>query len=109
MKTSGQSLIELLIVIALTAIFLPPLLTGLTSSREGKAQLQQREDAYDLVREGEEAVRIVRERSWDEIAINGNYITEISGSSYILTAISVTPTPVNGFSRIITISDTYRD
>src|SRR3990172_8303680 len=105
----GQSLIELLIVMALTAIFLPALISGLTSSREGKAQSQQREEAYTLLKEGEEAVRIVRERNWDEIETNGNYIAQLSGSSYVLTPITVTPTPANGFTRLINIEETIRD
>lgn len=109
MKNKGQSLIELLIVISLTAIFLPSLLSGLTSSREGKAQQLQREDAYDLLRESEEASKIVRERDWSEISSNGNFYPQITGTTYALVAITLTPTPANGFTRIVNIADAYRD
>src|SRR3990167_2676701 len=60
---SGQSLVEILIAIGLTGILLPALLTGLVSSREGKAQEGQRLQATALVRESEEAIRSVREKA----------------------------------------------
>jgi len=39
--SQGQSIIELLIAIAISSILLPGLIQGLTSSREGKAQQKQ--------------------------------------------------------------------
>lgn len=108
-STKGQSLIELLIVIAIMVLFLPALISGLTASREGKPQLIQREEAFSLLKEAEEGIRIVRERNWSEIAINGNYSTQINGSIYSLIPIVTTPTPSNGYTRIINISDTLRD
>ena len=102
----GQSLIELLIVISLMAIFLPALISGLTASREGKAQQIQREDAFNLLKETEEAVRIVRERDWEEIAINGSYHPQKTGTTFILSSGSEN---INGYTREIIISDTLRD
>src|SRR3990167_3628807 len=61
--SSGQSLVEILIAIGLTGILLPALLTGLVSSREGKAQEGQRLQATALLRESEEAIRSVREKA----------------------------------------------
>ena len=52
----GQMLIEILIVIAISAIMLPALLTGLFSSTQGKAQQGQRVQAIALMKEAEEVV-----------------------------------------------------
>ena len=46
----GQSLIELLIAIAIASIILPAILTGLVLSREGRGQQNQRLDAINLAK-----------------------------------------------------------
>jgi len=106
---SGQSLVEILIAIGLTGILLPALLTGLVSSREGKAQEGQRLQATALLRESEEAVRSVREKGWTNIAANGTYYPEISGSSWVLTSCGGSCPTINGYPRQIVISDAQRD
>ncbi|MBI2028157.1 MAG: prepilin-type N-terminal cleavage/methylation domain-containing protein [Candidatus Levybacteria bacterium] len=102
----GQSLIEILIVIGLSAILLPALLTGLVASREGKAQDSQRSQALTLLTTTIEAARSVRENGWASFAINGTFHPEISGSSWTLVGGSDT---INGFTRKIEISDVNRD
>src|SRR3990167_9834707 len=74
----GQSLIELLLTIGLSAVLLPALITGLISSREGKAQQQERIQAASLLRQTYEAVRSIRNRGWDNISVNGTYHPIIS-------------------------------
>ena len=60
----GQSLVELLIVIGLSAIVLPALFVGFIASREGKAQQGQRAQALAILNKTIEAVRSVREKGW---------------------------------------------
>src|SRR3989344_6295581 len=103
---SGQALVEILIAIGLAGILLPALLTGLVSSREGKAQEGQRLQATALMRESEEAVRSVREKGWTNIAANGTYHPVISGSEWTLQANSET---IDNYIRQIVISDAQRD
>lgn len=103
---SGQSLIELLIAIGLTALFIPALLTAATASREGKAQAKERMLAIAYLREGEEAVRNVREKGWSNVSANGTYHPSVSGSSWTLLSGEET---IEGFSRRIEISDVRRD
>src|SRR3989337_136445 len=105
--SSGQSLVEILIAIGLTGILLPALLTGLVSSREGKAQEGQRLQATALARESEEAIRSTREKGWTNISANGTYDVAVSGSEWILTPCPCSP--VNGFSRQVVIADAQRD
>jgi type II secretory pathway pseudopilin PulG len=102
----GQSLIELLLVIGLTAIILPAILTGLVASRSGKVQQNSRLEAVAILKEAQEAVRNVREKDWNTFAVNGTFNPQISGSSWILATGSAT---INGFTRQVVISDVNRD
>lgn len=99
-------LIEILIVIAISAIMLPALLTGLFSSTQGKAQQGQRVQAIALMKEAEEVVRNVRNQGWSTFATNGVYHPLISGSTWNFASGSEA---VNGLTRTITVSDVYRD
>lgn len=99
---TGQSLIELLMAIALAAVLLPAALTGFISSREGKAQQNQRLQAVPLLKEAEEAVRIAREKNWNTFAVNGTYHPEISANTWSLVTGVET---MSGFTRSVAISD----
>src|SRR3990167_7795640 len=102
----GQSLVELLLTIGLSTLLLPALLTGLISSREGKAQQNQRIQASSLLRETYEAVRSIRNRNWSNIVINGTYHPVISGTMWASASGSIT---TNGFTQSYTITDVNRD
>lgn len=105
-RQKGQLLVEILLTIALTAIMLPALLTGLFSSKQGKAQQGQRVQAVALMKEAEEITRSVKEQSWSTFALNGSYHPAISANTWALVPGSET---INGLTRTITISDVYRD
>lgn len=102
----GQTIVELLLAMSLTGIFLPVLLTSFTTSREGRVQDNQRIRATQLQKEAVEAVRSVRERGWSEIATNGTYHPSVSGTQWVL-ATGVEST--DGFEREIVISDVLRN
>jgi type II secretory pathway pseudopilin PulG len=103
----GQSLIEIILVMALSAIILPALLTGLINSREGKVQQAQRTQAIYLLNETVDAVRSVREKGWAQFAVvDGTYHTAISSSSWVLLPNLIA---VNGFTQSITITGVSRD
>lgn len=104
--TAAQSLVELLLAIALTSVILPGLLTGFVTSREGRAQQNQRQDATALMREAMEAVRSVRNRGWINVSTNGTYHPAVSSSQWTLSAGSES---VNGFTRQIVIADAQRN
>lgn len=102
----GQTIVEFLLAMALTAVFLPVLITSLTSSREGQAQDAKRLDAVQLHREAVEAVRSVRERNFEEISVNGTYHPQIQGSRWEIIPNSE---QINGYTRSIIIGDVHRD
>jgi len=103
---SGQSLVEIVLVIGLSAIILPALLTGLVSSRQGKAQQAQRTQAVYLLNETVDAVRSVREKGWASFATNGTFHPTNLGTSWALVTGSVV---VNGLTQSVTIGDVNRD
>jgi len=106
MKSSGQTIIELLIVMALLAILLPVLIGGLISSREGRSQQKQRIQANQILLEVKTAVDSVREKGWSNIGTDGTYHPATDGFTWSL----VSGTEVsNGFSKSITITSVSRD
>ena len=104
----GQSLIEIMIAISLFAILMPALITGLTTSRQGKAQQKQRLIAITLMKELKEATLSIREKGWSYITTPGTYhpVIDTTNNSWKLDPnVEVT---ANGFTRSIVISDVLR-
>ncbi len=105
-SAKGQSLIELILAIGLSAIILPAVFLGFISSREGKPQLKQRFEAVTLLKQAQEAARTARENGWSNVSNNGTYHPVAAGNTWTLASGSET---INGFVRSITISDVLRD
>ncbi len=102
----GQTLIEILIIIALLAMLLPVLIGGLITSREGRPQQLKRALAAQKIRETKEAMRSIREAGWNNISINGTYHVTHDGVSWALSSGSHTE---NGITTQVVISDVRRD
>ena len=102
----GSSLIELILVFALIALLLPVLVSGLTSSREGKAQQMQKFNANTLLKETQEAVRSIKERGWNSLPTNGTYHIDISQNKWNFSPGTST---VDGYTTAVIINDVYRD
>lgn len=106
MKEKGQSLIELLMAMALCAILIPALLIAMMSTREGRAQQELRTAAIAILRGDYEAVRSYKEKDWTNFAKNGTYHTAIVDNFWKLESGAIN---IDGFNRSILISDVYRD
>jgi prepilin-type N-terminal cleavage/methylation domain-containing protein len=102
----GQTLVEVLVAIAIAGILLPTLATALAASREGRAQEEERVQAAALLREADEAVRSVREKGWTGFAVNGTYRPAVSGSTWTLTSGAET---IGNFTRQVVVSDAQRN
>ncbi len=102
----GQSLIELLLTIALVSIILPALLTGFVSTRNNRVVRDQRQHATSYLNEAQEAIRAVRANGWSNIS-PGTYHPVVSGSTWILT--SGSELIDSNFTRQIVIEDVKRD
>lgn len=104
-KQRGATLVEVLVAIALTGIMLPTLATALVTSHAGRATVRQQLKATALAHEAAEAVRVVREQGWENLA-DGTYHPAISGSTWSLASGSET---VGNFTRQIVINPAERD
>lgn len=102
----GASLVEVLVAIALTGIMLPALATALVTAKAGRSTTVRQLQANSLLREGQEAVRSVREKGWPNVATNGTYHPVISGSAWSLAGGSETTGA--GYTRQIIISSVQR-
>lgn len=101
----GQSLIELLLTIALVSILFPALLTGFISTRSNRAVRDQRQLATAYLSEAQEAIRVIRANGWSNLS-SGTYHPIVSGNTWIL--MSGPETIDNNFTRSIAIEDVKR-
>ena len=102
----GQSLIELILTIALVSILFPALLTGFVSTRNNRAVRDQRQLATGYLNEAQEVIRVIRANGWSNLS-PGTYHAIVSGSTWILTS---GPELIdNNFTRQIIIGDVKRD
>jgi hypothetical protein len=102
----GQTLVEILLAIAIAALVLPALLTGMVATREGKAQQEQRTYAAGWQREAVEAIRSIRDAGWAGVENNGTYQLSIVNGQWSFVAGTET---ANGYTRSIVVDDVYRD
>ncbi|MBI4084778.1 MAG: hypothetical protein HY431_02630 [Candidatus Levybacteria bacterium] len=104
----GQMLIEIMVAMAISALFLPALLTGIVATQEGSAQAELRFSATALLKEAEEAVRSVRDTGWTNVAIKQGVVTHpvVSGTNWALADGTET---INGYTRKVEIDDVWRD
>lgn len=108
-KKFGQSLIEIILVIALMAILIPVLAVGIMTSRQGKAQQKQRMKATAFLRETQEAVRSVREKGWTTFPSNGTYHAEIDSNDNSWKLVVGSFNNSEGFTQQIVINNVMRD
>lgn len=106
MKKNGQSLVELLLTIAIVSIILPGLLGGFFATRGGRATQDQRQHATAYLYEAQEAIRVINSNGWTNLS-NGTYHPELSGSSWSLAVGE--ELLENNYTRKIIIGDVYRD
>ena len=105
-RKTGSILIELLMALALLALILPVIIDGLITTRQGLPQQEQQQQALSLIKETNESLRIIREKSWSAISINGTYYPQIDGNNWVLVNGIQT---IGDFNRRVVISDVYRD
>lgn len=104
----GQMLIEIMVALAISALFLPALLTGIVASQEGRAQAKLRFSATALLKEAEEAVRSVRDTGWTNVAAKQGMVTHpiVAGANWALADGIET---INGYTRKVEVDDVWRD
>lgn len=68
----GQTLVEVVVVIALVVILITGIVSGTTSTLSQNKESQLRSSALQLAREGLEIVRYTRDQGWDSFAQLGD-------------------------------------
>lgn len=104
-------LVELLLVVGLSAIIFPALLTGFIASREAKPQQKQRMNAIALLKEAEQAALSVRDMDWTTFATFSASLNPVHPVIYNArwTLVLGIETTIDGLTRKIQIEDVYRD
>src|SRR3989304_8938911 len=98
----GQALIELILAIAITTVFLVALTTGIISAREGFARSSKKTEASFLLQSESEAIKSIKEIAWNSISTPGTYHVEQSGNSWLAVAGTITQ---GGFTRSFTVEN----
>ena len=109
----GQIIVELLVAFGLASVLIPVVVVGLISGTGGRAQSEQRVKALGLLKEGEEAVRSIRESDWNNITTPSVVMSTSSLDEHPYhpvegtTSWSLSPgsETVGDFTRSITFSD----
>ncbi|MFI5271102.1 MAG: type II secretion system protein, partial [Candidatus Saccharimonadales bacterium] len=102
----GDTLIEILVAIALAGIMIPALLTALISSDAARPTVSQRLSATTILQQLAEETRAIRNSGWANIQTNGVFHPTLNGSNWVLTNGSATS---GDFTYQVTLSDTMRD
>ncbi len=108
-KQAGQTIVEVMVAIAIAAVILPALATAIVASREGRAQEAERTQATALARQANEAVRSVREKGWSNISAltaGSPYHPTTAANAWSLTSGAET---IGNFTRQVVASDVQRN
>ena len=108
-KQSAYSLVELLMAIGIFGVLTTILFTGFIASREGRPQHEKRIEAATLYQESLEALRIIREAGWNNIANNGTYHPQATSDSWVLAAGEEIIDAESNLRRSIVIDSVYRN
>jgi Tfp pilus assembly protein PilV len=106
-KTRGQSLLEVILALAIFSFSVAALASMVTGSVIGLTQGGEHVEASALAQEALEAVRAIRDRAWNEGRYNDSGVT-ISGNTWVLSG-TAGPEVIGKFERIILFADVCRD
>jgi type II secretory pathway pseudopilin PulG len=102
----GQSIIELLVTMALMAIILPAIIGGFISSQEGRSQEMKIRIAKEELSNALEAILLIKDKGFENISTNGLfYLTKINNSFSLTNQKSQN---VNGVNTSVLIEPVYR-
>lgn len=102
----GSLLVEVLVVMGLMGLLLPALIGAIITTKQGEVQRNNRVQASGLLREGIEAVRVVREDDWQAFATNGTFHPIVNGSTWELAA---GPETIDSLTRTILVENVSRN
>lgn len=101
----GQSLIELILAIALASLFLSTFIFGILSIREAFDLSNKTGAAKILIQKEIESLRSIKESSWSSLALPGTYHTLQNGNIW---QVATNTIESNGFTRGFTVENVCR-
>ncbi len=113
MKINGFTLIELIIAIGLSAIFIPAIVYVYSFSLGSAGQGEDYTKAYALAQESMEAVYYLKENEsrwdWNTYPANGSYYLTKNGGIWTLNNIDSYPEDIDGDGYIVSVEIADRD
>ena len=106
-ESRGQSLIEIIIATAVFVLIGSSITTLILGSFNALTQGGEHTQAMALAQEGIEAIRSIRNKTWNELSYSTSSIA-ISGSQWIFDGEGTTET-IGQYDRIISFDDVCRD
>jgi len=105
----GESILEILLAIAIFAIVLPAILYTMGALASSQPERNVFFDALVFTEETKNTIQQLKSMSWSAVSNDGDYtLTTINGVDTLI-PLSTTPTPgPNGFTRIIRIAEVRR-
>ena len=107
----GESLIEIILAIALFGLILPTLIFAIGSLGSAEPRRALKFNAANLSEEAKTVLQQMASNNWNTIQTNGTYTLSSSGGVWSLTAVGAQPYPttVDGWTRTVTITNATRD
>lgn len=105
LRSAGYSLVELLVAVGVFGVVIPALFAGYVAIQDSRPQQAERLRAEGLLQEAADALKVIRERGWDQVNTNGTYHLSKVDNTWTLAS---GPETTDGFTRTIVITDTAR-
>jgi prepilin-type N-terminal cleavage/methylation domain-containing protein len=100
-RQSGMSLVEVLLAVAVFAVFTVGVIGAIIYGQESTAVAGARERAVKIAEEGIEAVRNIRDSGYDNLPVDGTYGLVVSGGIWTFSGVSDI---TDIFTRTVTLS-----
>lgn len=107
----GESLIEIILAIALFGLILPTLIYAIGSLGSAEPRRALKFNAANLSEEAKTVLQQMANDNWNNIQTNGTYTLSSSNGVWSLAAVGAQPYPttVDGWTRTVTIANATRD
>ncbi len=106
----GESILEILLALAIFAIVLPPILYTMGALAGGQPQRNIFFDALVRIEDTKNTIQQLKSADWNNIAVNGEYTLETVDGAVALIPLTGTPVPdANGLIQTIQIQSARRE
>ncbi len=106
-RQEGQSLLELIVAMAIFSLIGAAMISMVTGSFIGLQRGGEETQAQALAQEGIEAVRAIRDRAWNENVYSTSSVATL-GNEWVFSGEGTTET-IGQFTRVISFDDVCRD